>query len=150
MKVALHERSPNVEDDGSVIHVAEGGGVVGILLGQDLNVALAGQGEFRGGIGKVLPRGDDFGGFGADALGLLQGRVGLLERGDAGAKTFEESPDFDRANLRELVESDEGFGFSHFWEVGSWKLAETWLGFVRWGWVYIGRVVWGKGIGGNR
>ena len=77
----------------------------------------------------VLPRGDDFGGFGADALGLLQGRVGLLERGDAGAEAFEESPDFDRANLRELVESDEGFGFSHFWEVGSWR---------RLGWVLLG------------
>lgn len=130
VKVALHERSPDVEDDGRVIHVAEGGGVVGIFLGEDLNVALAGQGEFGGGIAIILPGGDDFGGFGSDALGLLQSGVCLFESSDTGAKTLEESPDFDRANLRELVESDEGFGFSH--------------GRSIW------RVVRGKGIGGNR
>jgi len=128
--VPLHEISPDVEDDGSVIHVAEGGGVAGVLLGEDLNVALTGEGEFGRGVGKVLPGGDDLGGLGSDARRLLQGGVGLLEGGDARAEAFEEGPDFDGADFRELVESDEGFGFSHG--------QSTW------------RVVRGKGIAGNR
>ena len=113
MNVAFFEFSPDVEDDGGVITIAESGGVVFVLLGEDLDVAFFGEFEFGGWIGVVFPVGDDFCDLGTDALDLLEGGVGLLEGVGGGAEARDEAADFDGAGFGELVEGDEGFGFGH-------------------------------------
>ncbi|MDA7888258.1 hypothetical protein N9A86_02600 [Akkermansiaceae bacterium] len=113
MNVAFLEFSPDVENDGGVVGIAEGGGVVVVLLSKDGDVAFFGEGDLGGGVGVVFPVGDEPGGFGADALDLLQGGVGGAEDFGGGAKLLDQAFNFDRTGLRELVEGDEGFGFSH-------------------------------------
>ena len=113
MKVSFFELAPDVEDDGGVVGIAKGGGVVFVLLGENLNVAFFGEGEFGGRIGEVFPIRNHLCGIRADALDLLKSGVWLLEGVDAGTEVLDETFDFDGTGFWELVKSDEGFGFSH-------------------------------------
>lgn len=66
--VAGEDFAPDVEEDGCVVGVEEVAGVGGIVLGDDGDAAFFAFGEFGGGVGVVLPGGDYFCGFRADAV----------------------------------------------------------------------------------
>ena len=61
----------------------------------------------------VFPVRDELGGLRSDTLHLLESGVGGAEDFGCGAEGFDQTFNFNRSGLRELVECDECFGFSH-------------------------------------
>lgn len=152
--VAGEDFAPDVEEERWVVGVAEGSGVAVVVLGDDGDAAGFGLGDFGDGVGVVLPGGEDFRGFGADAVDACELGFAGVEDGGGVAEGLEEAADADRADFREEVEGDEGFERGHgvgkrMAVRGGGVKGGLWCGFAVavWG----GRVkVWGMGLTEDR
>jgi hypothetical protein len=111
--VAGFDFAPDVEEEGSVVEVAEALGPCFVLRGEEVVASVADALEFSGDIAMVLPCGEDGGGFLADAVDSEEFAAAGGENGCGGSAGSDETADADWADFRQHIEGEERLCFRH-------------------------------------
>ena len=113
MAVALQNVSQDVEHSWRVVDFAEQGGIIRRRGRERLGAEIPDESQFTREVHMRLPRADRFGGIGADALDGQKAILGGTQNANRRAYRLQQTPHADRADFRNHVQGDVGFGIGH-------------------------------------